>query len=515
MVVMTETARHDSNAPLEAWMRAVESRDARFDGWVTVGVTSTGIYCRPSCPTPVRPKRKNMEFFPTSAAAQQAGFRSCKRCAPDAVPGSPEWNRRDDLVARAMRAIDDGVIDREGVPGLASRLAVSTRHLTRLLNSEVGASPVALARARRARAARVLIETTDVPFSDVAFASGFESIRQFNDTIRAVFASSPTELRGRRGSTALNGEDRTADMGIDLRMPYRAPFHAAHLFTWFRLHAVNGIEEVDQADPNRPVLRRSLRLEGGPATVELQPADGYVAARFRVSELSDLQTAIQRSRRLLDLDADPAVIEPVLTADPAFASLVQRRPGLRSPGEVDGIDAAIRAVLHQQVSLASARAMCARLVAAHGTPLSQPLGSVERVFPSAEEWAAIDPDTLGMPKARARALVSLAAAVANGDVDLGPSANRADAEAQMIAVKGIGPWTARVVALKALADPDAFAPKDLILRRIAAEMGIAETDDELEQYVERFRPWRAYATHHLWAEYLARSEPSLDGAPHA
>ncbi len=493
-----------TEVPTEAWMRAVESRDARFDGWVTVGVTSTGIYCRPSCPTPVRPKRTNMTFFATPASAQQAGFRACKRCAPDATPGSPEWNRRDDLVARAIRAIDDGLIDREGVEGLATQLAVSPRHLTRVLKSEIGAGPLALARARRARAARILIETTAVPFSDIAFAAGFDSIRQFNETIRDVFASSPTQLRGRRSPAGGTTE------WIELRLPRREPFHAAHLFTWLQLHAVTGIEEVNLGERGRPLYRRSLRLPGGPAVVELSPAEGYVSARFRLADLTDLQQAIQRCRRLLDLDADPIVIEEVLGDDPHLGPLVHTRPGLRSPGEVDGIDAGVRAVLHQQVSLASARAVCARLVREHGTPLASPVGSVSHVFPSAEEWASLDPAMLGMPASRARALVGLAGAIAVQTVDLRPSADRAQAISAMKAVKGIGPWTASVVSLKALADPDAFGSSDLILRRVAGDIGLPSETGTLELHAERWRPWRAYAMHHLWAEYLARSVPSID-----
>jgi len=445
-----------------------------------------------------------MLFFATPASAQQAGFRACKRCAPDATPGSPEWNRRDDLVARAIRSIDDGIVDREGVEGLATQLAVSSRHLTRVLNDEIGAGPLALARARRARAARILIETTTVPFSDIAFAAGFDSIRQFNDTIREVFAANPTELRGGRPNAGEAGE------WIDLRLPRRDPFHAAHLFTWFRLHAVAGIEQVENDDPSRPVYRRSMRLPGGPAVVELRPALGHVAARFRLSDLTDLQQAIQRCRRLLDLDADPHVIEEVLELDPQMKPLVVRRQGLRCPGEVDGIDAAVRAVLHQQVSLASARAMCSRLVAEHGTPLETPVGEVSRVFPSAEAWASIDPDQLGLPASRARALTSLARAIVDGSVDLRPSADRSQAIEQMVKVKGIGPWTASVTSLKALADPDAFGANDLILRRIAADRGLPSAASDLERHAERWRPWRAYAMHHLWAEYLARTEPIID-----
>lgn len=484
-----------ADGPLEAWMEAVESRDARFDGWVTVGVTSTGIYCRPSCPTPVRPKRKNMTFFTTPAGAQDAGFRACKRCAPDATPGSPEWNRRNDLVARAIRAIDDGVVDREGVVGLADRLAVSSRHLQRVLVAEVGASPIRLARARRARAARLLIETTALPFSDVAFASGFESIRQFNDTVREVFAMSPTEMRGKRGGTT--SVEAPAPEWISVRMPFRPPYHVDHVLGWLSIHAVSGIEEVDGR-----TYRRSMRLPGGPAIGEVTFGTEHIDARFRLSSLSDLQQAVQRFRRLLDLDADPAVIERRLGADPALRPLIDARPGIRSPAEVDGVDAVIRAVLHQQVSVASATAMCARLVAEHGDPLEHPHEGVTHVFPTADVWASIDPDRLGLTTARANTLHTVAVALAEGRVNVDPSADRDEAQAALVALKGIGPWTASIVALKALVDPDAFCPTDLALVRVAQRLGIAQDARALAQAADAWRPWRSYAMHHLWAAYL-------------
>lgn len=493
-----------TDAPTEAWMRAIESRDSRFDGWITVGVASTGIYCRPSCPTPVRPKRKNMRFFSTPASAQQAGFRACKRCAPDATPGSPEWNRRDDLVARAIRAIDDGMVDRVGVAGLAEHLAVSARHLHRLLVSQVGATPLALARARRARAARILIETTDVPFSDVAFAAGFESIRQFNDTVREVFASSPTELRGRR-SKRVSNED--ADW-ISLRLPYRQPYDSAQVLGWLESHAVVGIEEVDGR-----CYRRSLRLDGGPALAELTFADGWIDARFRLTTLSDLQQAVQRTRRMLDLDADPLVINDLLADDLKLTSAIANRPGIRSPGEPDAADAAIRAVIHQQVSVASARGVLNRLVAAHGAPIDQPVGSITHCFPDVETWAAISPDDLGLPKSRAATLVRVADAVHNGVVDLSPSADRDDARAALLELKGIGPWTASIVGLRGLNDPDVFVPGDLALVRSADRLGLATTSAELETASTSWQPWRSYVMHHLWALYMnAAPKPTKTGA---
>ncbi len=493
---MSSLAQDDVDT--EAWARAVESRDARFDGWVYVGVTSTGIYCRPSCPTPVRPKRTNMTFWRTPAAAQAAGFRACKRCSPDATPGSPEWNRRDDLVARAVRAIDDGAVDRLGVAGLAADLGVSVRHLHRLLDAEIGAGPLALARARRARTARSLIESTDLAFSEIAFAAGFDSIRQFNDTVRQVFDRTPTELRSRgpRG-----GGDRH-DSAVELRLPTRQPFDGRRLLDWFAVHAIAGVEEVVDG-----VYRRSVRLPGGPGVIELEPGDGEVCARFHLDALGDLPQALQRSRRLLDLDADPDLIAGALATEPAMAALVAQRPGLRSPGELSPFDGAIRAVLHQQVSLASARGMAARLAAAHGTRLAQPVGGVTTVLPTPEEWAALDPDELGLTKSRARALVGLAGAVADGTVELEPHMDRDQAEAALLALPGIGPWTVGVIRLRSLADPDVFATGDLALQRALAALGLPDAPGGAATTAESWRPWRSYAMHHLWAHYLEEVTP--------
>ncbi|NNE97021.1 MAG: DNA-3-methyladenine glycosylase 2 family protein, partial [Acidimicrobiales bacterium] len=457
------------------------------------------IYCRPSCPTPVRPKRANMRFFATPAGAQQAGFRSCKRCAPDSTPGSPEWNRRDDLVARAVRAIDDGEIDRVGVAGLADRLGVSARHLQRVLTEEIGTGPNALARARRARAARVLIETTTIPFAQISLATGFGSVRQFNDTIAAVFASTPSQMR--RQASSLH---RAHNDWVPVRLSYRPPLAAAELLRWLRLHAVAGAEEVAGT-----TYRRSLRLPGGVGVVEIDLASSthpYLPTRFRLQSLADLPQAINRVRRLLDLDADPAVIGNDLSHDECMASLVGATPGLRSPGEASGTDAAVRAVLHQQVSLASAKSIAARLVAEHGIELADPVGQVRYAFPSAAVWARADPGDLGLPSSRAEAIVNLGAALHAGWVDLSPWADRSQAVEAMQRVKGIGPWTANVVAAKALADPDAFGSGDLALLRQSASLGLPGEPSALESHADRWRPWRSYAMHHLWNAYLNEQE---------
>src|SRR2546423_2003429 len=376
-----------SQLDFERCYRAVESADARFDGWFITAVTTTGIYCRPSCPTPVRPKRANVRFYPTAAAAQVAGFRACKRCRPDASPGSPEWNVRGDLVGRAMRLIADGIVDRDGVGGLARRLAVSERHLHRLLLSELGAGPLAIARAQRAQTARTLIETTDLPFTDVAFAAGFESIRQFNDTTREVFALTPTELRaaGRR-----RGE--VADGTLRLRLPYRPPLDWAALSGWLRVRALPGVAEMDGR-----IYRRTLRLPRGAGLVALQPMDTHIQCTLRLESMADLPSAGRQCRRLLDLDADPLSEVAVLSRDRRLAPLVHKRPGLRAPGAADGTELAMQAVLGQQVSLAAARPLTARLLTANGDMIKIADPTLTHLFPTAEAIAEADLARLGVP----------------------------------------------------------------------------------------------------------------------
>jgi AraC family transcriptional regulator of adaptative response / DNA-3-methyladenine glycosylase II len=401
-----------------------------------------------------------------------------------------------------VRAIDDGEVDRSGVAGLADHLGVSARHLQRVLTDEVGTGPKALARARRARAARVLIETTDLPFSRIGVATGFRSVRQFNDTISAIFATNPREMRRKAASA---NTERTGEW-IPVRLSYRPPLAAPQLLRWLELHAVSGVEEVDGH-----IYRRSLRLPGGVGVVEVEIADQerpMLETRFRLQSMADLPQAINRVRRLLDLDADPQVIATDLGCDPVMERLVDATPGLRSPGEVSGTDAAIRAILHQQVSLASAKAIAARLVAAHGIAVPQPVGTVRFAFPDAGVWARANADELGLPSSRAQAIVNLGAALHANWVDLSPWANREEAFTSIQQVKGIGPWTANVVSAKALADPDAFGRNDLALLRQAERLGLPASPPDLERYAERWRPWRSYAMHHLWNLYLDEQESS-------
>ncbi|QHA07725.1 helix-turn-helix domain-containing protein [Streptomyces broussonetiae] len=470
-------------------VRAVQSKDARFDGWFFTAVLTTRIYCRPSCPV-VPPKPENMTFYPSAAACQQAGFRACKRCRPDTSPGSPEWNRRADLVARAMRLIADGVVDREGVPGLAARLGYSTRQVERQLFAELGAGPLALARAQRAQTARLLIETSSLSMAEIAFAAGFSSIRTFNDTVREVFALTPTELRAR----APRSSPAPAPGTLSLRLPFRAPLNPDNLFGHLAATAVPGVEEWREG-----AYRRTLRLPYGHGIVSLAPCPDHIACRLMLSDLRDLTVAISRCRRMLDLDADPVAVDDQLRTDPFLAPLVDKAPGRRVPRTVDEAEFAVRAVLGQQVSTAAARTHAARLVTAHGKPLDDPEGGLTHLFPSPEALAAVDPETLAMPRTRRTTFTTLVRQLADGALHLGVESDWAEARALLLALPGFGPWTVDVIAMRALGDPDAFLPTDLGIRRAAQELGLPATPAALTARAEAWRPWRAYAVQYLWA----------------
>ena len=472
--------------------RAVQSKDSRFDGWFVTAVRTTGIYCRPSCPVRL-PLARNVTFFPSSAAAQRAGFRACKRCRPDASPGSPDWNTRGDAVARAMRLIADGLVDREGVTGLATRLGYTARQVERMLQAEVGAGPLALARAQRVQTARVLIETTKLAFSDIAFAAGFASIRQFNDTIRSACDTTPTVLRDnaiRRGQPDSGAGAQT----LNLRLPVRSPFAYEGAFGHLAATAVPGCEEVRDG-----TFRRSLRLPSGYGIVGLTPHTDHVGCALALENVRDLSTAVARCRRLLDLDADPDAVVDALSADPVLGAVVAKAPGQRIPRTVDEQELALRAVLGQQVSTKAARTHAHRLVRTHGTAITDATGGgLTHTFPSTAQLAELDPDHLALPAARKQCALALIAALANGDVKLDPGCDWELARRQLLAVPGIGPWTAEIVAMRGLGDPDAFPVTDLGVRLAAERLGLGSDEHTLTARSAGWRPWRSYATQHLW-----------------
>lgn len=452
---------------------ALAARDARFDGQFIAGVHSTGIYCRPSCPA-VTPKPGNVAFYRTAAAAHEAGLRACKRCQPDATPGSPDWNLRDDLASRAMRLIEDGVVERDGVPGLAARLGYSTRHLTRVLRSELGAGPLALARAHRAQTARSLLGATDLPIADVAFAAGFGSLRQFNDSIAEIYRATPTELRtlARRGAPG-----PVAGGALSMRLPARAPFDGRGVLRFLADHAIPGFEEGDEGR-----FARRVRLPGGPADVEIRLDDARpgVWLTARLSRLDDLPALTARARRLLDLDADSVAIDAHLARDAALAPLVAATPGIRLAGSWDPAEALLRTLVGQQVSVAAARTVLGRIVAHFGD------------FPTPAELAERGAEVVRGPAPRVAAIRGVAERLASGALDLDPGRPLAGIRADLLALPGVGPWTADYLAMRAFGHPDSFPGTDLVLRQSAAALGLADAPRAA------WAPWRSYAALHLW-----------------
>jgi AraC family transcriptional regulator of adaptative response / DNA-3-methyladenine glycosylase II len=473
----------------EQGYRASASRDVRFDGQFILAVRTTGIYCRPSCPA-IMPKRSNVVFFSTAAAAQQAGFRACRRCLPDSVPGSPEWNLRADLAGRAMRLISDGVVEREGVPGLARRLGYSERHVTRVLTAELGAGPLALARAHRAHSARLLIETTTLSLADIAFAAGFASVRQFNDTIRAVFATTPTGLR----TAAQRRAVPTAPGKVTLRLPYREPFDYDGLLTFLAARAIPGVEAVADG-----TYARTMRLAHGTGTARLAPAPGHVDCTLSLTDMRDLGSAVSRLRRLLDLDADPGAVGEVLGADPALEASVRKNPGLRLPGAVDGAEIVTRALIGQQITVAAARTALSTLTAALGDPLPNPDGDLTMLFPTPAAIAEHGASALGGPRRRIDTILTVNAALAAGELDVHVGADPEELSHTLQLFSGVGPWTAGYVLMRVLGAPDVLLTGDVALRKGAANLGLPSSPDALGIHGNAWRPWRSYAGMHLWS----------------
>ncbi|MFD0485197.1 AlkA N-terminal domain-containing protein [Kineococcus sp. GCM10028916] len=492
--------------------RAIAARDVRFDGQFFTAVSTTGIYCRPSCPART-PRPENVTFHLTSASAHAAGFRACKRCLPEATPGTPEWDLRRDLAARAMRLIGDGVVDREGVDGLASRLGYTSRHVQRMLVAELGAGPQALARARRAQTARSLLVGSDLRIADVAFASGFGSVRQFNDTVREVFAVTPGELRARR--PASTGAAAGKAVRLDLALPVRHPFDAPGVFGFLAVRAVEGVETADVSDGDRLRYARTLSLPAGPGAVQVTasrtaPGSWQVRAELELGSLSDVATAVARVRRLLDLDADPVAVDVGLAADPALARAVASTPGIRVPGAVDAHELLVRSVVGQQIPVAAARTHLGRLARALGTPHPSRFPGLDLLFPTPEQIAAGVVETgadraLRLPARSVRTVVSAARDLASGDlvVDVGvdPDVLRENLSARV----GIGPWTAAHVAMRVLGDPDSWSTGDVALAAGARSLGLldpglpsATAHRRLTEHAARWAPWRSYAAMHLW-----------------
>jgi AraC family transcriptional regulator of adaptative response / DNA-3-methyladenine glycosylase II len=481
-------------------------------------VTTTRIYCRPSCPA-MTPKRDNVVFYPTPAAAQEAGFRACKRCRPDAAPGSPEWDRRGDAVARVVRMIGDGVIERDGVSGLARRVGYSPRHLHRMMVAELGTGPLQLSLAHRVSSARALLETTSLSVTDVAMASGFGSVRQFNDLFRRVYGCAPGELR-RRGEdgaglpSSPNSSDTPIRHTITARLSFRPPLDVAALLDFLGRRAVPGVEHYGEDGYSRVVrLPRALGIvsiaPSGGANKARLAAPPTLTCRLELDDVRDYPAAVARVRRMLDLDADPNAVAAALGLDPWIRPFVEQRPGLRLAGTMDGAELALRAVLGQQVSVASARSVAGRLAASLGDPLPGGNGPLRYTFPTPSRLAEADWTGLPLPRDRALTLQALARAIRDKEVDLEAGADREESTAALESIRGIGPWTSGYVRMRALGDPDVFLEGDAGVRRALAarrERGNPGADGHPDP--EKWRPWASYAVAHLWA---SAPEPASQG----
>lgn len=475
--------------------QAVTARDRRFDGMFFTAVRSTRIFCRPSCPART-PLRKNVDFYPTAAAAAEAGFRACRRCRPDASPNSPEWDIRADATARAMRLIRDGLVDRSGISGLAQAIGYSTRQLGRVIQAELGAGPLAIARTERVRTARILVDSTSMSMSEIAYAAGFSSIRQFNDTFREVYSTTPRQLR-------TGHEPERGGQDLVVRLAYRAPLDLDHLFAYHRARAIVGIEDVGHHH-----YTRSLPLAHGPAVLTLTPGAGeYIECRLRLADTRDLGSAVARARRILDLDADPVAVRSTLR-EAGLASLVDRYPGVRSPGHGDPVELAIRTVLGQQISVVAAQTHLNRLVAGFGEELPEELktGSIDRVFPTAESIAAVPDDQWSLPKRRIETLRAVSTALAEGGLDLGPGCDREAASSALLGLSGIGPWSLGYIRMRALGDPDVYLGSDLGVKKALSDLRELNVNTQpasgsWEELLIRCSPWRSYVTHLLWAHH--------------
>jgi AraC family transcriptional regulator of adaptative response / DNA-3-methyladenine glycosylase II len=480
--------------------RALRSHDARFDGRFFVGVTSTGIYCRPVCPAgPV--KRENCRFFSSAAAAQEAGFRPCLRCRPETAPDAGAWRGTSNTVSRGLALIANGELDGDGagVDALAERLGVGARQLRRLFQQHLGASPITVAQTRRVLFAKQLLHDTCLPMNEIALAAGFGSVRRFNETFQHLFKRPPGAIR-RRALVSLP-EGSVASTGVTVRLRYRPPYDWPAMLAWLGARAISGVERVD-AD----VYRRVVDQDGHHGTVEIGhlPAVQSLFATIKISDVRALPRIIDRIRRLFDLGTDVTTIGEHLARDRFLAPLIAERPGLRVPGAWDGFELAMRAVLGQQVSLEAGRRLVERLALSCGTPVFG--GDLTRAFPTPAQVARADLSLLGMPGARRQALVAIAMAAQADPSLFEPLESVEQTVARLQAIRGVGAWTAQYIALRAAREPDAFPSDDVALLRGATRRGGPRpTASELHGRAERWRPWRAYAAQHLWA---------AEGVPH-
>lgn len=476
----------------EIYERARLARDTRFDGQFYVGVRTTGIYCRPICPANA-PRSENVRFFPSAAAASEAGFRPCLRCRPEAAPGTPAWSGTSTTVRRGLRLISNGALDDGNVEVLAERLGVTSRHLRRLFTKHIGASPLAVAHTQRLHFAKRLIDETSLPMSHIAAAAGYGSVRRFNDAFKRTYSRSPRELR-RAGEEEIVPDSRAR---LTVRLPYSQPFDWTAMLRFFSDRATPGIETVDG-----DVYRRTVAHDGDHGVIEICPdaRDGYLALTLEGIDTVALFEYVQRSRELFDLDAPVTDIHDVLQQDVELRKMLRRHPGIRVPGAWDGFELTIRAVLGQQISVKAATTLAGRIAERYGEPLraEDSSDSLKRIFPTAEKLARARFNDMGIVGSRIETIRSIAKAVLSKELHFDVAQDPQEFCARMTSIRGIGDWTAQYVAMRVLKNPDAFPSSDLGLQK-ALEYPNRQTTKILSERAEKWRPWRAYAAILLWS----------------
>lgn len=472
--------------------RARQARDARFDGRFFVGVKTTGIYCRPICPVRM-PKAQNVLFLATAAAASEAGFRPCLRCRPECAPGSPAWHGSSSTVRRGLKLIGGGALEDRRVTQLATRLGVTDRHLRRLFQKHLGASPIAVAHTQRLHFAKRLLDETSLTMTQVAMAAGYGSVRRFNDHFRKTYQRTPRELRKR--SRTVSEEDRS---GLSLQLPYQKPLDWNAMLRFLSARATPGVEEVTDDR-----YARTITINGQPGLVEVHPAesDGFLVLTIHAVATDHLFEITQTARDALDLDAPVSEIAALLSRDKRLTTSIRRWPGIRVPGAWNGFELTVRAILGQQISVKAATTLAGRLVSRYGEPLGiRPTASgstLSHVFPTPVRLAKARMSHLGIIPSRIDTIRRLARATETGEIEFDPAQESEVFCQRLQAIHGIGKWTAQYVAMRVLKEPDAFLTTDLGLLK-ALEPNKKVTPQVLAKHAERWRPWRAYAAMHLW-----------------
>lgn len=479
----------------QIYYKALKSRDERFDGRFFTGVLTTGIFCRPVCPA-TTPKAENCRFYISAAEALAEGFRPCLRCRPESAPGSPAWNGVATTVNRALNLINDGALNDASVEQLAARLGVSDRHLRRLFDQHLGVNPLAIAQSQRVLFARKLMNESALPLKDIALSAGFGSVRRFNDTMLKLYGVPPSEIRRKKRSNQPQSESV-----VELKLAYRPPFDWAAMMRFFQSRAIPGVEQGGDA-----FYRRSIRFANGSGLLEVRPdkTANHLNATFYGVPIEELRKSVRKSRQLFDLDVDQMEVNELLSTDPLLASMVQQRPGIRVPGAWDLFELSVRAILGQQISVQAARTLAGRLVERFGEPISAREGwEITALFPKPEILAEADVAVIGLPKKRAESIRSLGRAFAENQVDIDATGSLGEVEKCLLKLPGIGPWTAQYIAMRALSEPDAFPKGDLGLIRAIEAQGLECDIPSLQKMAEQWRPFRAYATLHLWASLAA------------